>query len=52
MLLRMEICLLVSGITLLPAVSPLSNSVSSDSDLRTYGDLLMPDSKPEARPTE
>ncbi|KAG7223800.1 hypothetical protein INR49_026483 [Caranx melampygus] len=49
---RMETCLLVSGITLLPTASPLSISVSSDSDLRTYGDLLMPDSKPEARPTE
>lgn len=52
MLLRMEICLEVSGSTLLPTVSPLSISVSSESDLRTYGDLLIPDSKPEARPTE
>lgn len=54
MFLRTEVCLLLeSGITLLetPVVSPLS-IVGSVSDLRTYGDLRIPDSKPEALPTE
>lgn len=54
MFLRTEVCLLLkSGITLLetPGVSLLS-SAESVSDLRTYGDLRIPDSKPEALPTE